>query len=361
MEIHNRPTLKRLVERDGIDKLPVIMSNLIERKSIDPQEISLRELAEACGAEMSIRHNTIEFREEVGSKAFSVITSALINKMVIKGYETEVLPIDVLCTNMPSSLPDENVAGFTEPEDPEEIAPLHDYPDSSITDRYVKTGEDVKVGRIISISKEAILFDQTGQLTARAEKLGQRCQHYKFKKIIDGITDTNSDVYYPSGIQTALYAAGNTVPSNALVDWTDLDGAEAELDGQTDDQGHRIEMGEGDRVLLVPSTLKATASRIVSAIQLNKKATNEETIFSNPYAKLKNVASAYLDSISTSTWYYGLFKEAFWWKDTIPLTTSRREKGSDDEFKRDIVFQFKVSFRGKLFAVSNKYVIKNTA
>ena len=83
---------------------------------------------------------------------------------------------------------------------------------------------------------------------------------------------------------------------------------------------------------------------------------HEEKIPSHIITSMQN-----LNSLSTSVWYFGDFKKQFYWKDTIPLQVMRRETNNEDSFKRDIVAQVKVRFRGKLFAVDNKYCIRNTA
>jgi len=357
LDIIQRKTLKEIAQKDGINVFTEKISSLINENKIHPKEMSIAEIFEACGGERDIHRKTVVFRESIGPAAFSVITSALINKMVIEGYSTQLLPIDKLCTNMPSNLPNEKVAGFTEMDEPKAIAPGGEYEDSDLTDKYVTTGEDTKYGRLLNITEEAVLFDQTGQLLTRASTIGERIINYKFKKIIYQITDTGTDVYYPSGTATALYAAGNS-QVNALADYTDINLAEVKLAAQTDDRGERIEFPENGKSLLVPSTLKATAWMIINATEILKQTSPVK----NPYAGLDWVSSTYLDSLATGTWYYGFFKKAFFWKDTIPLQVLRQDgQQVGDSWKRDIVASFKVRFRGKLFAVSNVYIIKNTA
>ena len=327
------------------------IKSLLDENKISVEDFSLRELFEA-----------------VDSTTFGLTTGTLIHKALIDSYNGADIISDQLVTNIPSNRQEEIIVGFTATESPKLVPEGLEYEESSIGDKGVGTRAD-KYGRIISITEEAVMFDQTGQILNSAREIGEKAAQYKEKLIIDGIVDLNTNVYRPviNGVPTAtaLYSSGNgnLVTSNPLSDYTSIESARKKFADFTDENGDPISIRP--KVILVPFALETTARRILNSIEIEEitgesgsRATHSPNPFRDSY---KILSSVFVDGVSTTTWFFGDFKRQFGWQDVIPLQVTRRKSGNEDEFKRDVVAQFKVRFFGGVFAKDKVYVIKNTA
>ncbi|MDP2993593.1 MAG: hypothetical protein Q8N46_00560, partial [Anaerolineales bacterium] len=175
--------------------------------------------------------------------------------------------------------------------------------------------------------------------------------------------------HWPNGVSTAVFAAGNTVATNALVDWTDVDGARAKLAAQVNSNGDPI--FAPNAAILVPDALQTTANFILTSVRKGElraasavhiltagqaaAALPIADVFSSPFLDLAAFGN------SLTTWYYGSFRDAFVYQEVWPIQVMSRAGDSDAKWMRDIEAEYKVRLLGGAFCVDNKYVIKNTA
>jgi len=362
--------LKEIKESIGEKAFGDTIVEMIAKGEIKPEDISLRNLWEVCvgpvnqtlgGNLVRLGENDHQIQEAIDSTAFPVITGQLISKKVMDaytGYKKVGLELVDLYSAMKQS---DKIVGFGALDGLKEVHEQMDYEESAgIEEKYVTTNA-LKYGRILSITEEAIVFDQTGQLLKRASLIGEKAAETQDQLILAGISDVNNNVYRPLGVATALYTSGNgnVKSSNALVDYTDIDAAENLLGKMKDERGNYIEVGEC--ALLVPKALKATGDRIANTIEIRSTENNKTSIFKNTYSGMKVYASAYLNGISESNWFYGNFKRQFVWHEVFPIQIFRQRGDSDAAFSKDIVERFKVRMYGAIAATDYRFVIKNTA
>ncbi len=124
--------------------------------------------------------------DAVDSAAFSNIIGVLIAAKVIEGYNMPGYIGDRLVTTMPSKLRQERYAGFTAVGQPRDVAEGMPYEETGFHDKF-STSEAFKKGRLLNLTEEAILFDQTGQLLMRAGKLGEQARLERETVILQGI------------------------------------------------------------------------------------------------------------------------------------------------------------------------------
>ena len=94
-------------------------------------------------------------------------------------------------------------------------------------------------------------------------------------------------------------------------------------------------------------------------------ATSVKTKSDNPYSpnEYRVLTSSLVAGITgdATTWFMGDFQEQFFWKEIWPLQVFKAQPNSIMEFERDVVARFKVRYFGGIFAVDQRYVVKNTA
>ncbi len=178
----------------------------------------------------------------------------------------------------------------------------------------------------------------------------------KEKRVIDvAVGQVNN--YKRNGVSTNTYLSSgayvNTQGSNALIDWKTVEKAELLFDGMTDpDTGEPILMPPVLQ-LLVPSALKYTAKRVVSATDVmhvdnSSGAATVRYTAANPIPNYGILSSPYVKArtSSASTWFIGDFKGAFAYMEAWAIETLQAAANSEAEFTRDIVARFKCSEMG---------------
>ena len=353
--------LHNLLESQGADGATRVVKDLLESKKIAPGDFSIKEVWEQCT--LHEFGKIIPATEAIASSSFPKITGELINSRIISAYDAIAKVGDQLATTVQSNVERETVAGITGAEIPDEVPELHEYKDSTLTEKTV-TGRSIKYGRLLSISEEAITFDKTGQIMQRAQGIGEAAAQWREKIIIEGIQDVNTNVYNPSGIPTAFYSSGNAnlATSNAFGEA----GMEAVLklvhfqksDALGNDADNYIGVTLMDPVMLAPQDLEVEALQLIGSTSVPESNDNAVNTFKG---KFRVVISPYVSQQSSTTWYYGDFKKDFWWTEVWPLQTFAQPANHQDAFLADIKARFKTRFFGGIMAISTQHSYKSTA
>ncbi len=378
--------LKRFIESSGHKHVYHTLVGLLVDGEVKPEDFSLRELWEACIGPVSqtlpyamqsagegfLSESAWTMEAAAGTNLFQTVTGELVAQKIIEAYDNTAGFIgDDLVTVMPSKIRNERIAGFIAAEGPKEIEEGHPYDESTLADKYVTTVE-AKKGRILSITEEAIYFDQTGQLLMRAASIGEQIRQERERVIVRGVIDADysagvSGVYRPSGTLEELYptdASNNNYISTvtALTDWTDIQEVLTyHATNVTDDR-----TGGGQPIVWMPKILltsvadSAVAARIVSATEVRSgSVANEQTIAGNPHLnKYAPMSSPFVDQDNADDWFLGDFKRQFIWKEIWPIQVFRQGRDSDMAFERDVVARFKARYYGGINATDERWVVK---
>jgi len=349
--------LKNILESHGEDGAVDIIEQAIASKKIRVEDFSLKEIWEACT-------NGASVHESIASSAFPKITGALINAKLIAAYDGVATIGDQLVQTIPSNMQIETFAGFSDAETPEEVGEGDEYKDSTLSEKYV-TAQNVKFGRMISVTEEMIYFDRTGQVMARAMRIGQKAKQYKERLILRAVMDLDTTVYRPAGVPTAFYSStnGNLITSNAFGE-SGLLAVRVAASQMKDDSVHA---GDDDFVLInlnnvqviVPVDLEVQAWELANSLLTPEGAENAANFYKGRFQVL---TSPYVTAQgNVTTWYWGDFKQDFAWVEVWPFQILTQRPGHEDEFKSDIKARVKVRFYGSPAALDVKHCFKSTA
>ena len=355
---------------------------------VRPERFSIRALWEAlvgpCESTLGFVQDQMGYvemplREEVTSGAFPSAVGQLINARVIQGYEDNAGFIgSELVEVVPSKLRGERFVGFTTLQGPKVVEEGETYQDSSFAEKFVGSRE-TKRGRILSISEEAIHFDQTGQILSRAQNLGQAMLQDREFRIVRGVIDADSGeaLYAPGGTAEQLYSTGNNnllTTNTPLVDWTDIQEAMAHHalnttdDRQADDALAAQPIVWMPRIILTAMELQGTVLRIVNATETRHNNTIAGNTAQVLAPGLRSLSSPIIDQATdgdqwddASDWLIGDFKRQFAYKEIWPIQTFRAPAQNEEQFERDIVARFKVREYGDIIAVDERFVVKVNA
>ena len=374
-----RGNLRELYESMGAPAIEKIIVEAIDKGEIKPDEFSFQELWKGCtnDAPFPRREDDMDAfihegrvlwgrdkREAIGTGSFEKITTALINKKVIEGYDSVDVIWPNLVTEVPGKLKKETIAGMTAQVFPQEVPEGKDYEGTGIEEKYV-TIQTAKYGRYVEVTEEMVFFDQTGQVLTRAKEIGEGCAQHKEKLIVEGVQDINGNVWNPSDTAQAIYSNaatnhnGDNLAGNTAFDASGLAAVQKlahNMVGDSVEQNY-ILINLIGKPLLVPVDL------MEEAWELSNGPSNPETAERAPNywrGKFVPYTSPYITAQSSSVWYWGDFKRDFWWMNIWPLQTFTAKAGNYREFEADIISRHKVRYYGGIGAVDYVHVFKAT-
>ncbi len=244
------------------------------------------------------------------------------------------------------------------------------------------SGKRHKYATGVNITKEAIMDDQTGQLLSRATDIGRDAAEHRQQNIFETIVDINTTALYKNGSNdaTALYNttawAKNTWPldnmiiSNPLTNYEDaMEKIKLNLFRKKDRKGNKINVVSGRGLMLIQPANEKTCKILRESNGSPGTANNDANVARGLTGDIAGtwdyVTSPYFDNTTTtgnikandyffSYRWQDQFKELTWW----PMTISTLGTGSQAEFDRDILYQYKISHAFQIIATDYVYVIK---
>jgi len=320
-----RDLYNALGEKEFMGKMRELLHS--DPPKLTPEDFSLRELWEA-----------------VGSSAFPTITGEIVSKKVIDAYEATPTIGEKLVHTVPSRRKRENIVGFTAVEEVREVHEGMPYEESTVAEKAVVV-ENRKFGRILAITEEAVMEDQTGQILELAARLGEKAKLFKEKMILDVVRDVAGTAYNGSPLYTEDHGNFHSVAFGT--DGSGLEESKRLLSKMKDENGDPILIS--GRVLLVPPELEKEAYNLVSPVltqsTYHKQIISE--ILTSPFMTDPN------------EFFYGDFKRQFRYQEVWPIQVLRSSPESEDAFSRDIVVKFKVRLFGGCGAVDYRYVVRS--
>ncbi|RJR06927.1 hypothetical protein C4588_07260 [Candidatus Parcubacteria bacterium] len=368
----------------GVNRTTGIIVDGLMNGTLNWRQFSIRDLweglvgpcAETLGDGRVFTHGLVRSRrtELVDSQAFSYATGNVIVNRVQEAYDSQPSVLDQLVTPMQSNFKMEPIVGFQAFGSMNVVPEGQQYGDHQMLDKATMNPEPDKKGGMIAITEETIIFDQTGQIMTRAQRLGEANFTDREREGVRRIQDlTGYRSYYPvvngQPTQTNLYRATaggtewyrytvNQTGANPLNDWTSLETAFAIFNAMVDENGDPILAVP--RQILVPFALYGTALRIINATEIRSLTNSSANITLTPSplviqqlgGSLMPLHSPFMDD--STTWYIGDFPRQFVERTIIPPQV--QEIGGMPD--RDVVARFRVRRKMQVEATDDKFVVR---
>ena len=338
----------------------------------------------------------------VSTTAFTGITGQLLVTEVLKPYEKEEYIIRRLIPTYNTPLEQERIIGIAPPQDPGKKITLAAEQDPlkyvGFGENYIQTPMTRKEQLGIALTKEAIFFDRTGQITQQAADVGDMLAFSEEQECIGCVIGGTTDPVYfvekrqidsapltldlfqiasaGSGARqlaftyaTRPYPWVNDVPTNPLIDYTSIRVCDQYFSNIRDpNRGRPIVVGKP--FVLAPHTKRIDIPRILAAENVWKLTqagvTAAGAVITNGPNPLGRIGMS-ADQIAVSrllqdelvsqlsitaaqaqeTWFYGDIAKAFRYMTNWPLTVTQAPANSEAEFNQDIVMRWKASKRGR--------------
>jgi hypothetical protein len=194
----------------------------------------------------------------VDVSAFSNITGQIFYNRILEGWKNATLVSEQLTERVPTTLDGEKMPWLSHViSEGEPIHPGMPYPEANFGERYVTTPSTTKYGLIVSVTKEMIFFDRTGQSLRAAGETGFKLGYNKEKRVLNlvlglinnySLNGTTYNTYLTGPQSPPAYA--NSQASTPLVDYTSIQAAitlaSQILDPDTGNPLDNIEMKHSD-------------------------------------------------------------------------------------------------------------------
>ncbi len=374
-------TLRRLCEshienaggdvKEGQKRFAEQVSRLAVKGELKADNVSFKELFETLvNYDNSLDINTTSSQrmaEAIASTSFPVVTKQLLHPKVLDAYNLAMGDVGQLVTEIPVARDEEKLPGFTDPESLQRVGQAMPYEESVLDEKYVLL-KSFKFGRIISLTREMILFDQTGQILERARRIGGMAGYHRAQYIVEKACSlacnatgeaANKSLFW-NGTSRTMYAdthASWDVVANDNLTTTALshDGLKAALillRKQKNQQGQFISVNP--RFLLIPPDLEETARQLILSDRQFDVADNAINPFKGQF---QIIVSSFLSDVSD--WYLGDFPRQTYWGWVWNIETSEQTSTSEKAFENDIVSRYKVGYYGGANTVDYKFVAKS--
>lgn len=375
------------------------LEKALEARQIAPDDFSLRDVFEAVvpdGREMVDSFSPrkrggftateiTEAADAVSSSHFANITGQFLYSKIMEQANAEDYIFSRLIPTVQTQFSGERIPGIANLADEAQIVNEGDeYPLAGFNEDWLDTPQTVKRGNIVPVTKEAIFFDRTNLVLRTAGKVGLMLGANKEKRLINAFLDDLASTavtthrYKWRGTAYATYVASgghgavNKIASGGtLIDWTDIDAVE-QLAADVVDPNTGEPMPLMLKEIICTPQLAATAARILNATNVQTAgagyatsgtvyATDSPTpLGRHEYSPggYKVVTSRLLKQLqgTDTTWFMGNLAEALCYMQNWPITVEQASPGSDKDFSRDIVAQYKASERGAAYVMEPRYL-----
>lgn len=327
--------------------------SLLEAKKIDPMRVSFKSLFEQLVSGQ-------ELEENLSSSAFPIIAGEIISSVIIAAYQGFPKNGDKLVRTVSSKLKTSQIPGWKAIGKIREVREREPYGQTVPPDEKNETIKNRKYGGLMDLTKEALFFDQTGELMDRARELGEEGARFREELIMNAVVNVNGDALSGGDLYTAGNA--NLLTSNSLgtAGW---ENAHTSLIAKTDDTTGKPIWVMGERpIMVVPAGLLPTAWKLANNEYGPQGVATPGNLDMNMARNMfDTVVNPYLSKASTD-WWYGGFNRQFRWEEVWPLETfTRVGQDTSEGFGADIIQQFKVSLYGGAGAIDTRYVFENNA
>lgn len=381
--------LKKLTESHGRNTTAKVLTESIREGKVNPSRISLRRLAESFMGDNWAEHlqravrtgRVTESAEAVDTSGFQAITGQLLVNEIKEKYELAKLLGDELTTTIPvtnGNLGEQTVPYLSDVTDMGAIVQQGmPYPQTQFKGQYIKYPAVEKVGRICSVTMEAIYSDLTGQILGSCQsvaKLLGLTREEAILRVALGLVNThnwNGTTYNTYGT-TGNWV--NKVNSFDLQTWSNMNDLEQIfVDIKDPVLGKPIQIEPKD--LLVSPAKKYTAKNILFATEVRSTVPGMAStgnpiteVSPNPLDRPYNIlTSANVTNIlrtagktaeqAKDIGVFGDFKKAFCWREAQPLKVVEAPANNPLDFNNDIVMAVKASYMGVAGVTDPRYVV----
>jgi len=348
------------------------LGRLFEANKIPITDFSLRILFENfVGGDINDMSDE-QVAEAITHSYFPTITTKALLPYVMPAYTEGLGSADQLVTEVPglTDLRDTPVPGLTAADTVELTPEGQNFTEASLGEKLCYI-EMCKFGKIISVTKEAIARDKTGQLVTRVRGFAGKAGMTRHQIIVQktfGIACTKTKEaatrnFRYNGTATAIFSNDHSAvdgPTNDNLITTAFSQAAINelfilLMKMQDEKSDTIM--NWPTHLCVPTALYMQALEILTSVGKSETANRADNVVARLFAGTPNLfSSPVLDANNAGLWYLGRPKDQTLWIWQAPFAVVAQGADSEKSFEADVVMRVKVSFAGNAGCIDYKHL-----
>ena len=361
------------------------VEDLLTEGKLKAEDISLKSLFDATVDTDSIDTNdAAQVAEGINKSFFPVISSKIINSQIIAAYNLAEGDVAKLYRTIPATRTDEEtVVGFSAGNYTPLLRPEGmSYEETAFGEKYwnIKMAD---FGRMISVTRETIFEDRTGEVMERARDIGEAAGQHKANMVIQTLEDlprtafneTTSNaaiykgtaqaqaVFYSTSHASSIDSAGTN--SNLSTDalgsasaaLNAVKGAWLQMQSMVDEAGQKISIPGPYFMVVDPSTYVDvwnafnTPSWMPTSDGVGQGPTGSPL---GAMAPISIIQSAWL---TTGCWYFGRPEQQLRWVEVFPAATASQGTNAELAFTNQIVARYRFNYHGGIGNTDYRYVI----
>lgn len=360
------------------------VGQLMDEGKLSSRDFTLRQLYEEL-VDVPLSEDAATVAEALNTSAFPTFASTILHRDIIKEYEAEVKPFEMLVTESKARLTTrEKIGGFEAMDNEPQLRPeAMAYEETDFGEKFWEVVM-ADFGRMISITRETIYEDHTNEVMNRARNIGRAAGQHKARMIIQTLevlprvafneTASNAAIYKGTALtQAQMFSADHTAidgvvndnlaTTNPLETYQNIDNAMQLFAAMVDEGGNKINITP--RFLVVPRALVIPAYNIMNTTTYMVGGGDthdgiQPTL--NPIRALGNfnvVDTTYL--ASNTGWYLGNPADQMKWLTVYAPATASQGASSELAFTNQIVARFRFSYHGGVGHSDYRHIVRNTA
>ena len=318
----------------------------------------------------------------ISTAAFQDLTDPFVQNVFIEAYNLPAAEFSALIPEQATTKRWEIIRGVGQIGDEAQVVGEgKEFPEVGMSADWIQTPEVLKRGMTVSVTKETILFDETGLVLQRAQNAIEYLRWNREKRAINCVIDagesgTEKYRYIWQGTSYATYQTSTpwiNSFSNTLSDYGDVQDAWMKLLAMTDPQTGEPIMLEAKH-MVVPAGL-ATTTMFALTGSVSRAAPGYATSGNPTKTEIANPVQTLIGNIQVvgqrsqllrstlgndTTWFLGDLTKAFVYKQAIPFTVKNQGEDGYAGFQRDIVQRWRVSEMGTYATIQPRAIIKST-
>jgi hypothetical protein len=342
---------------EGTTLRSVSLKNLFEALVDRDRDINIKDSVAVC--------------ESMYAAGMPTLVGKLLHPVFMASYTPMTTDVLTLVQEVPSTMSEETIGGLSAHDSPQLTGEGSPYQQSQPSEKSAKI-KNHKFGITVDLTSEAVIEDKTGQIVTKATQIGLKggtqIHGYIIQKVCDlACTITGEPTgrsLIINGSARDIYAndhsawdgvANDNLAAGALADST-LSDARTGLATLVDEKGDPIVIMP--RFLIVPEALWKTAQSLFTAAGVIGSANNDPNIWQGRY---KVVSSSFIDAQTTTGWWLGdptyQTRIQWYWKPKTDMLGGSTQAA----FDRDVVAQYKFSYKAGVGSTDYRYVYKGNA
>lgn len=362
------------------------VEDLLTEGKLQAEDISLKALFDATVDQETIDTNdAAQVAEGINKSMFPVISSKIINSQIIAAYNLAEGDVSKLYRTIPATRTDEEtIVGFASGNYTPLLRPEGmSYEETSFGEKYwnVKMAD---FGRMISVTRETIFEDRTGEVMERARDIGEAAGQHKAKMVIQTLEclprtafnevtgASNAAIYKGSAKQQTTFYSNThaaTIDSAGVNDnlstlalgsasaaLNAVKGAWQQMQEMVDEAGQKISIPGPYYMVVDPSTYVDVWNAFNTPSWMPTGGEGQGPTGS-PLGAMAPISIIQSLWLTAGTWYFGRPDQQLRWVEVFPAATASQGTNAELAFTNQIVARYRFNYHGGIGNTDYRYVI----